>query len=105
EPRLEDPSIGSDTRGVDAVAELADIRDRLDAVLASIGGQSSRRVVVDLDHPADPALHSVFNASLRDWADDLRHPVQDEPEHPNRADFPRWAEAADRLHERIDEAL
>jgi len=105
EPRSEGPSIGSDTRGVDAMAELAGIRDRLDTVLATMGGKSSRRVVVDLDDPDEPDLHFVLTAALREWADDLRHQVQDDPEHPNRADFLRWAEAADRLHERIDEAL
>lgn len=104
ESHSEDP-IDPTTRGVDAVAELADIRDRLDTVLATLGGQSSRRVVVDLDDPDEPDLHFVLTAALREWADDLRHQLQDDPEHPNRADFLRWAEAADRLHERIDEAL
>ncbi|WP_064257517.1 hypothetical protein [Rhodococcus sp. HS-D2] len=90
---------------MDAMAELAGIRDRLDTVLATMGGQSSRRVVVDLDDPDEPDLHFVLTAARREWADDLRHQVQDAPEHPNRADFLRWAEAAERLHERIDEAL
>lgn len=105
EPRSQDRSIDPDAGGVDAAGELADIRDRLDTVLATLGGQSSRRVVVDLDDPDEPDLHFVLTAALREWADDLRHQVQDDPEHPNRADLLRWAEAADRLHERIDEAL
>ena len=44
-------------------------------------------------------------AALRDWVASLRHRVQDEPDDPNRADFLRWAETAERLHDRIDKAL
>lgn len=102
ETRSQDRSIEPGARGVDAAGELADIRDRLDTVVATLGGQSSRRVIVDLDDPDEPDLHFVLTAALREWADDLRHQVQDDPEHPYRADLLRWAEAA---NERIDEAL
>lgn len=47
----------------------------------------------------------MLTAALRDWADGLRHRVQDESDEPNRADFLRWAEAAERPHDRIDQAL
>jgi len=94
-----------DARGLEAVAELTEIRDRLETVLATIREQSSRRVVLDLDDPEEPDLYFVLTTALRDWADDLRHRLQDKPDEPNRADFLRWAETAERLHDRIDKTL
>lgn len=94
-----------DSQAAEVVAELADIRDRLDTVLTTIGGQSSRRVVLDRDDPDEPDLYFVLTTALRDWTDGLRHRVQDEPDAPNREDLLRWAETAERLHDFIGKAL
>lgn len=94
-----------DSQAAEVVAELAYIRDRLDTVLTTIGGQSSRRVVLALDNPDEPDVYFVLATALRDWADGLRHRAQDAPDDPNREDFQRWAETAKLLHDRIDKAL
>lgn len=104
-PDTDSPSPATELLAADVAAELADIRERLDTVLAGLDGRAPRRVTIALDDPDEPDPRFVLTAALRDWAGDLRARVQDDPQEPNRADFLRWAETADRLYERIDEAL
>ncbi len=93
-----------DSQAAEVVAELADIRDRLDTVLTTIGGQSSRRVVLDRDDPDEPDLYFVLTTALRTGpmvcATECRMNRCS-----NREDLLRWAETAERLHDFIGKAL
>ncbi|MEV8195406.1 hypothetical protein AB0P13_25435 [Rhodococcus pyridinivorans] len=59
-------------------------------------------VVFDLD---DPDLYVVMTAAMWGTGSMVRHRVQGEPDDFNRTDFLRWAETAERLHERLDKTV
>ena len=88
------------------VAELAEIRDRLDTVLVAIGGQSFRREVLDVDGPEETeAVFGVDHGAAGVGPMVSAIECRMNPRIPNWADFLGWVETVERLHDRIDKAL
>ena len=86
-------------KSIDVRTELAGVRDRLTTVLAAMDSQTHRRITIDLDDPAEPDLYFVLTSALRDWASQTRwEAAQGEPNERHV----EWAEAADRLLERVE---
>lgn len=90
---------------VNVPGELAQIRDRLATVLAAMDSQSKHRLTIELDDPAEPHLYFVLTDALEEWASRMRDRVEDEPDHPNSPGYIEWAETADRLRQRVEDAV
>jgi DNA-binding transcriptional MocR family regulator len=90
---------------VDVPGELAQIRDRLTTVLAAMGSQKRHRLTIDLDDPTEPHLYFVLTDALEEWAGRMRDRVEDEPDHPNSPHHIEWAETADRLRQKVEDAV
>jgi DNA-binding transcriptional regulator YhcF (GntR family) len=90
---------------VDVHGELAQIRDRLTTVLAAMGSQKRHRLTIDLDDPTEPHLYFVLTDALEEWAGRMRDRVEDEPDHPNSPHHIEWAETADRLRQKVEDAV
>ena len=90
---------------VDVQGELVGIRDRLTTVLTAMESQRLHRLTIDLDDPSEPHLHFVLTEALREWASAIRDRIANEPEVPNGHDYAEWADAAERLLQRVEDAL
>ncbi|MEV0760422.1 winged helix-turn-helix domain-containing protein [Nocardia sp. NPDC050435] len=93
-------------KAIDIRTELAGVRDRLTTVLAAIESQKHRHITIDLDDPTEPHLDFVLTDALRDYAHHSRWEAENEArdEQPDSHLIARrieWAEAAERLAERI----
>lgn len=90
---------------VDVPGELAQIRERLTTVLAAMDSESKHSLTIDLDDPAEPHLYFVLTDALEEWAGRMRDRVEDEPDHPNSPHHIEWADTADRLRRKVDDAV
>ena len=90
---------------LDVHGELAQIRDRLTTVLAAMGSQGKHSLTIDLDDPAEPHLYFVLTDALEEWAGRMRDRVEDEPDHPNSSHHIEWADTADRLRQKVEDAV
>lgn len=86
---------------VDVRRELAAARDRLTTVLAALDSQGRHRITIDLDDPDEEDLYFVLTDALGQWASQQRHEADDDQPEARIA----WAETAERLLARIENAL
>lgn len=94
--------IGTESlKAVDVHGELTALHDRMTTVLAALDSQRHHSITINLDDPGEDDLYFVLTDALGEWASQQRH----EAEHDQPEGRIAWAETAERLLARIENAL